>query len=317
MITNYNLGRTNTHPDWDVTCLVRSKAKGEKVSAAHPSASLVYGEQDSIDLLEDEASKADIVIHAAASDEHAPSAKAIVRGLQRRQRGYYINTSGGLSLATESISTGRYGDRFDKVYDDWENGQELLSHPEHTPHRHVDRIVLAAASNSLKTAIIAPAVIYGKGRWPDKKKSFPLFTSFLKHRKVFAVGKGENIWHYIHVQDLGNIYLRLAEAAVNNIPVGWNEEGYYLAENGYYVVREILQLAAKIMYDKGLLDSEDVEHLSADEADKLMPYARIVLGVCSRGVAVRARKLLDWKPCMPSFEDEMGESIDIEAVDIG
>lgn len=87
-----------------------------------------------------------MIIHTTASDEHAPSAEAIVRGLRCRQSdspGYYIHTSGGLSLDAKSFITGRYGDRFDKVYDDWENVGELTSHPDHMPHRKVDKVVLA------------------------------------------------------------------------------------------------------------------------------------------------------------------------------
>jgi hypothetical protein len=51
-----------------------------------------------------------------------------------------------------------------------------------------------------------------------KKRTFPMFEAFLRHKKVFAIGKGENIWHYIHVQDLSNLYLLLGEAAVDGGP---------------------------------------------------------------------------------------------------
>lgn len=126
-----------------------------------------------MDLIEDEASKADIIFHAAARDEHVPSAEKIIHGLARRPLSnptpaYYIHTSGALSLATESITKGR----FEKVYDDWDNVNELTSHPDHTPHRKVDKIVLDAGSDSgnnrINTAIVAPTVIYGVGRGPDR-----------------------------------------------------------------------------------------------------------------------------------------------------
>lgn len=124
----------------------------------------------------------------------------------------------------------------------WDGLQELTSHPEHAPHRKVDKVVLAAGSQSedkIKTALLAPAIIYGAGRGPDKKKTFPMFGGFLQHRKVFGVGKGENIWHYVHVQDLSAIYLRLVDLAVTDAGSAgcWNEGGYYLAENGFYVTR--------------------------------------------------------------------------------
>lgn len=83
------------------------------------------------------------------------------------------------------------------MYDDWDNVNELTSHPDHTPHRKVDKIVLDAGSDSgnnrINTAIVAPAVIYGVGGGPHKKLSYPRFRAFLNHKKVFAVGKGDNI----------------------------------------------------------------------------------------------------------------------------
>ncbi|KAK9319085.1 hypothetical protein V1517DRAFT_355377 [Lipomyces orientalis] len=303
----YSVSRT--HPDWEWTCLVRNKDKGAKAADAYPDVRLVYGDIDDVGLIEEEASKADIVFHTAASDDHVPSAEAIVRGLACRQvdgPGYYIHTSGALSLASETRVTGRYGDRFDKVYDDWDNVNELTSHPDHTPHGMVDKIILAAGSDKTRVAIVAPSVIYGVGRGPDNTTSFPLFNAFLKNKKVFAVGKGDNIWHYVHVRDLSN-------TANGGSPATWNDEGYYLAENGSYVTREMLQLTAQIAHKKGLLPSPEVVFVTPDEGDKLLPWARIVLGVNSRGIALRARKQLVWKPSMPSFEDEIGNSVDIEA----
>jgi len=74
----------------------------------------------------------------------------------------------------------------------------------------------------------------------------------------------------------------------------WNKKGYYLTENGFYVVRELLQLVGSIGYEKGLLASSDVDFLSADQADRLLPYSSYLLGVDSRGVSLRARKVLSW-----------------------
>lgn len=49
------------HPDWELTAMVRNSDKGSKVVAAFPNIRLVYGDLDSVDLVEEESSKADIV----------------------------------------------------------------------------------------------------------------------------------------------------------------------------------------------------------------------------------------------------------------
>ncbi|BDD58567.1 hypothetical protein MAP00_003834 [Monascus purpureus] len=176
---------SRAHPDWQWSCLVCTKEEGVKVASAYPQVRLVYGTTDDVDMIEEEASKADIVFHLAASDEHVPSAEAIVRGLSRRQAdgpAYYIHTSGAFALAAETLATEKYGERFDKVYDDWGHVKELTSLPGHAPHRKVDKIVLAADPAKVRTAIIAPAVIYEVGRGPDKTKSAPVFEAFLKEK---------------------------------------------------------------------------------------------------------------------------------------
>ena len=303
-------------PEWEITCIVRTKEKGEKVRASFPKVHLVYGDNNSTGLIEEEAAKADIIYHTSASDEDVPSAKAIARGLAR-SRGYYIHTSGGLGLAAESVLKNNYGKRFDHVYDDWSHVDEIISRPDKEPHAKVDHIALSAGSDVVKVSIVAPAVVYGEGRGPDKKHPFPMWTSFLEHKQVFLIEKGDNIWHYVHIRYLSQLYLLLGEAAARGGgSATWNGRGYYLAEHGHYVMEEMLQLAASILFKKGLITNSEIRHLSVEEAEKLMPYSRVMLGANSRGLAIRAKNLLGWKPSRLKFEDCMEDSIELAAKDL-
>lgn len=49
------------HPDWELTALVRDKAKGERIATMYPKIKIVYGDLDSAQIIEEEARKADIV----------------------------------------------------------------------------------------------------------------------------------------------------------------------------------------------------------------------------------------------------------------
>lgn len=51
-----------THPDYEITALVRNSDKGALVAAAYPKIRLVYGTNDDTQLIEDESARADIVI---------------------------------------------------------------------------------------------------------------------------------------------------------------------------------------------------------------------------------------------------------------
>lgn len=115
---------------------------GERVDLlgrAYPSVRLVYGDLDAVETIEEEAAKADIVYHFANCD-HEPSAHAIAKGLARRSGegpGYWIHTSGTLILGTETIQLAEFGNRLDKVFDDWDNVNELTSQPDQSAHRNV------------------------------------------------------------------------------------------------------------------------------------------------------------------------------------
>ncbi|KAL6249969.1 hypothetical protein RBB50_002270 [Rhinocladiella similis] len=307
------------HPDWELTCLVRNSDKGAKIATSYPKVRLVYGDLDTVDLIEEEAANTDIVYHFANCD-HVPSAQAISRGLAQRQRegnGYWIHTSGTLILGYETITKEAFGERLDKVFDDWEKVNELTSQPHEAPHRDVDEVVLAAGSEIVKTAIVCPPTIIGAGRGPDNARSVQLYNAtaaFLKHKQGFKVGKGENIWHHINVQDLSELYLLLGEAAVNGgSPATWNDQGYYLAENGSFVWGEVLEEVAKIAHKEGLLPDSTLKSYAPKEADQIMPFAAYMVGTNSRGVSERGKRLLGWTPKKRDIQAELVTTVESEA----
>ena len=106
---------------------MRNRDKGAKVASQYPSIRLVYGDLDSATLLTEEAAKADIVCHWANAD-HEASANALVVELAKRQDarpGYLIHTSGTGILGVADMERGTYGVRAEKVFDDWDGGDEI------------------------------------------------------------------------------------------------------------------------------------------------------------------------------------------------
>ncbi|KIV76865.1 hypothetical protein PV11_08716 [Exophiala sideris] len=306
------------HPEWELTCLVRNTDKGAKIASIYPKVRLVYGDLDAAELIEEEAANADIVYHFANCD-HERSAHAIAKGLARRKGqgpGFWIHTSGTLILGYETIKNNEYGNQLEKVFDDWDNIKELTSQPDPAPHRNVDKIVLSSYSDTVRTAIVCPPTIIGKGRGPDNTRSVQIYNTtgaFLEHKQAFKIEKGQNIWHQVNVQDLSELYLLLGEAAVNGgPPATWNEEGYYLAENGSFVWGDVLQSIANIAHKKDLLPSAELKSYKPDDADHVLPIW-ISIATNSRGVSIRGKKLLGWKPKERSIEDELPTAVDSEA----
>lgn len=113
-----------THPEWatSLTCLVRNQARGESLNATYSDVRLVYGALDDVELLENEAAKAEIVVHFASSD-HVGAAEAISKGLKKSGKKYWIHTSG-----TDVLLLQPSEDRQNvKTFDDWDLVKQCTS----------------------------------------------------------------------------------------------------------------------------------------------------------------------------------------------
>jgi nucleoside-diphosphate-sugar epimerase len=200
---------------------------------------------------------------------------------------------------------------------------ELVSQPDRAAHRVVDKIVLAAsASNAhIKTAIVCPPTIYGPGRGPDNQRSQQAYLGaklILENKKGFMPGKGKNIWHEVHVQDLSELYLVLGEAAASGGgKATWDEQGYYLAENGSFAWGDVFQQMTKIAHKKGLIPSDKCSGLDASELKKIHPYSHLIWGTNSRGVSQRGKTLLGWKPVQRGMMEELPDIVEGEAKALG
>jgi nucleoside-diphosphate-sugar epimerase len=314
----------NTYPDLEITALVRNSDKGAKIAAQYAKVRLVYGDLDSTDLLTKEAANADIVLHTADCD-HVNSAKALTAGLAQNQKPtYFIHTSGTGVLAFEDFGADTYGITREKVFDDWDGIADVTSIPDTALHRNVDKVVLAASetSNTIHTAIVCPPCIYGPGRGPDNKRSVQvpeMARLALERHKGFVVNEGVNRWTEVHVQDLSNAYLALVTAALT--PDGgkatWNDKGYYFTENGEFVWGDVGKKLAQLMFEKKLINSPEVDHLSKDDSDKLKPWGSYLWGTNSRCRSFRANKLLGWTPKQKNLMDTLSELVDEEARRLG
>ena len=58
------------HPEYEVTTLVRTKDKGALIAKEYASVKLVFGDLDNVELLEEEAKKADIVCRESHPAPH-------------------------------------------------------------------------------------------------------------------------------------------------------------------------------------------------------------------------------------------------------
>lgn len=275
------------HPEYEVTALIRDPNKGIALTAKYPGVKIVAGDLDSGDIIEEESSKADIVLHFADCD-HVPSAKSIVAGLSKRITPSYLIHTSGTAILPDTTRTDGFG-KFaaEKIYDDIKDVGEITSFPVTGHfHRDVDTIILGANSSTLKTAIVCPPTIYGRGSGTGNNRSaqVPALTQLtLKRGEAFQVTEGKASWNNVHINDLANQYLLLTEdAATGGHKATWGAEGYYFSENGQHVWGELAAKIAAKAKAKGYIKTDNVASLSNDEIVKIHPFGVILWGSNSR-----------------------------------
>ncbi|KAJ5949548.1 hypothetical protein N7454_001132 [Penicillium verhagenii] len=314
------------HPDWEVSVLVRSKEKADKLLAEYPKTRIVLADLDSVGIIEEETKNADIVFNCA-DDDHVVAATAIKRGATHHSPErplWLIHTSGTGNLMVEDMRASTWGCERSKQFNDWEGVDELMNLPDDAVHRKVDKIIIEAgkgAPDRVKTAIICPPSIYGPGRGSGNQKSVQTYwyaEAVIKRKRGFLVGEGKNIWHHVHIQDLSDLYLRLGDAAAaGGGDATWNDKGYYLAENGCFVWGDFERAVTKSAYDQKLIPSCEVDALSDEQVTEVHSLGLRFWGANSRGQSYRGKKLLGWSPKQPSLFDYIPHIVDIEAKQLG
>ncbi|KAH8690211.1 putative nucleoside-diphosphate-sugar epimerase [Talaromyces proteolyticus] len=302
------------HPEFSYTVLVRDDSKSDQIKTAFPGIRIIIGSLDDYELLKKEAASADIVLHTADSSDHVVAANAIAAGLAEGHNasnpGYWLHTSGTGILTFADSDRQVYGEYDDKVYDDWDRVDELTHLPDHAFHRNVDKIVLEAGTkfaDKVKTAVLCPPTIYGPGRGPVNQRSRQvnaLARATIQLKFAPILGAGKSVWNNVHVHDLSNLFVLLADAAIagKNDNGLWGANAYYLVENGEHVWGDISHAVAKEAAKQGFIPEAKVEHMDFQTAVK---YGGSTWGMNSRGTAKRASKLLGWKPVGPSLLEEL------------
>ncbi|KAM3414472.1 hypothetical protein BST61_g9635 [Cercospora zeina] len=283
------------HPDYEYSALIRTEEKAGKVRASYPDVRVVIGGLDDSSIIEEEAAKADIILHAADASDHEGAAKAIEAGILKGHTAdkpaFWLHTGGTGILTYFDSSKERFGEEPDREFNDWSGIKELTTLPDEAFHRNVDKIVLEAGTKQadvIKTALKAYAPIIGEGR---------------AH------------WDNVHVHDLSEVYLALVDAAVAKKLDSelWGEKGYFFVANGRHVWGDLATTIAQKASEAGYISKDFKEQkLSKDEAWELADFQALSWGLNSQGKAERARKMLNWQPKEGSLDDEVPHILEQE-----
>lgn len=224
----------------------------------------------------------DVVIHTAAAygpdfpQIEEQTVVTIVEALKGTQKAF-IYTSGVWVL-------GNTGDKPATEETQANNPLPLVSW-----RPQVEQRVIAAAKDGIRTAVIRPGLVYGNGGGIIGQ----IFGVTKTTGTTPIIGTGDNRWTFVHVEDLGRLYVLAAEKA----PAGTVLHG---VDNRPVKQREVAEWIAKAAEVPGKTKSQPIEE------------ARQTFGPFADGLALDqhvdapvARKVLGWETKAPTIKEDL------------
>jgi nucleoside-diphosphate-sugar epimerase len=247
------------------------------------------GSLDDAATLTEHARHADAVVNAADSDHHR-AAQALIDALAGSGKPL-IHTSGssivGIGTTGEASETIFHEDLLDPG-SAWQP-----AHPVRRTRLAVDRLVLAAAQQGVRTAVLCHSMIYGTAR--ALPRDSVLIAALVRQAHaagmVQHIGAGGNIWSNVHLDDVADLYLLALDKA--------SPGTFCFVENGEESFAAITEAIARRLGLPG------PRPWNPDSPDNVWhpQFALHALGSNSRVRAVRARSRLGWHPKHHSITD--------------
>ncbi len=157
-------------------------------------------------------------------------------------------------------------------------------------------MVLAGAQRGIRSVVIRPSLIYGRGRGlnPHSVQLPRLIEIAQKHGVARHVGRGLNIWSHVHIDDVVDLYL----LALTDAPAG---ASLFFAENGEESWKTMASAVGRLLGFGG-----EAKEWPAEEALQVLGVSAVTsFGSNSRVRAAKARKLLGWSPKGPPLLEEI------------
>ena len=266
-----------------ITGLVRSEEKAAQLNAR--GIVPVLGSLADAGAITQAAQAADAVINTASADDLF-SVDAIIKGLAGSKKPF-IHTSGS------SVVSDRAAGEYSEAIFNEDSPPDPL--PERMLRVAIDQTVLKSAQRGIRSVVIRPSLIYGRGHGlnPDSIQIPHLIALARKHGIARHVGRGLNVWSHVHIDDVVDLYVRaLDEAPACSL---------FYAENGEAPWKSLASAIGKLLGYGG-----ETKDWPIDEAVREWGAGAITsYGSNSRVRALKARKMLGWNPSGPPMLDDV------------
>ena len=257
-----------------VVGLVRQEDKASQLAVR--GIQPLFGTLADLAKITDAARAADAVINAANADDYLV-ADTLLKALAETGK-VLIHTSGS------SIVSDRAAGEYSAAIFNEDSPFDPL--PERLLRVAIDRAVLMGAQQKIRSVVIRPSLVYGRGHGLNPHSiQLPRLIELARTYKVARhVGRGLNVWSHVHIDDLAALYL----LALGEAPAG----SLFYAENGEASWQAMASAVGRLLGFGAQTRDWPVEEAIREWG----PSAITSYGSNSRVTALKARKMLGWQP---------------------
>jgi nucleoside-diphosphate-sugar epimerase len=261
--------------------LVRSAEKARALAReeVHP----VLGDLEDPETFMPAAEACSVLVHAAAvygHDAYAFDRRAIEALLRAARSGPRPKT------LVYTSGTWLYGSTGASLVDE----TTLLAPPPHVAERPASEDLVLNAPG-VRSLVLRPGCVYGR----QGSLTALWFESAVKEKALRVIGDGGSRWANVHLDDLGEAYVRAAES-------GLTGEIFNVTDCSRATVLEMAQAVARVTGFSGRIDKVPVA-----EAAKTLGTLAECLALDQHVDARKAVRLLGWEPRHGGFVDEAAE----------
>ncbi len=209
--------------------LTRSKEKAQQLEKM--GIKPVVGSLTNSKLLIEATQQSNAVINAADSDN--PWVVTTILPVLNGTNKLFIQTSGSSLVGDKAV-----GNKSELIFN-----EDTPFHPalEKVGRIAINEGVLAAAQQGVHSIVLCHSLIYGQGQGIHTESiQIPeLIKLAQKTGKASHIGKGQNIWSHVHIDDVADLYL----LAIENAPAG----SFFYVENGEASMKKAAEAISRML----------------------------------------------------------------------
>ncbi|KAF8643182.1 hypothetical protein AX16_009179 [Volvariella volvacea WC 439] len=286
-------------PNMRVVALTRNltQERRDQLVQLHPNVILVEGTLDDEAKIREQATKADITVHAA-DGEHDKSIAATIAGAQEASKNrpgnppIFMHIGGYATLSDESkgepVELDKIPKRIDTTFT-----HDQLPNSIYSKQAMVVEELGELKENPVKTLVLIPGWIYGVAGPHQITLPLRLYLNFARAAgHAGTIGQGQNRIPQIHVKDVARSVAVLIKGSLEGT-AGTGKQGVYLAAADFEdtpTLKQVQDAVGNTLHELGLVSQPGSKTLPPELVHKTLPdvWFRGISGNL-RGVPVKLK----------------------------